>query len=395
MNKKGTISLNGVLSFFIKIFIFVNLFFPYVNRIDSKNVTFILSNFISSFIILILVFKNRKNKKNKIFLFFLLIMIFIYNILAGKNNYLYNNYFIEQINKTISFIFFMALIYKIDDDFIKKYKIIEFLIYSIVTSVFFSFLFYLIGGDALRFENGGFSIRGDGVYSDRRLTWIFGHKSTYGIMLLLFIALVLKNKSIFKRKKNFYLSLGLLIFTTIITGSATTLILLVFVLSAYCISVYDFKRVNMLILALIPLGLLTFSIIALLVLDKVGETRNLATLGSRSYIFKAAINNLKLYPNGIGKEFGSIWMDAVVIRIENFHNIFLNEMLRFSIPVGVMYTLILIYINIYCCLKKNIFYISVVLSTLILCSIDHSLRTEQLSIYFFIIYIIYMTKEKK
>lgn len=388
MNKYKIISFNLILSALLKIFIIINLFFPYVERINPKNVTFILSNTIALLIIILLLFKKRSQNNNNIFLTVYIIILIIYNILFARNNLLYSHYFIEQINKNISFILFFMLFYKRDNDFIKKYRIPEFLIQCIIGTVLLSCVFYLIGGDALRIENGGFSARANGMFSDRRLTWLYGHKSSYALMLLLFMTILLKFKKIFSRKKYFYLSLTLIILTIILTASATAVGLTLIILGMYNVSYNNFKKLTMKVVTIIPFVVIIFAFLASFIMIKISGSRDITTFGNRSYIFKAAKEYLAIYPNGIGKQFGEIWMNASVMQIENFHNIFLNEMLRFSVPVGILFAIIFVYIAAFCIARNGFFIGCVWVACFVIFCIDHSLRTEQLSFFIFLMTII-------
>lgn len=388
MNNYTIINVNKTLSSLIKLFIVISLFIPYVMKISYRNVTFILSNFIALGIILLLIVKKNSQKKHINFILLFGFILLIYNIVLSLYNIKYHHYFIEQINKNISMIFVLMIMLKIDNEFIQKYKIIKFLITCIIISVIISCVFYFLGIEAVFLENATFMLRKQGMFEGNRLTWIYGHKSTYALMLILFLSLILKFKDEFEKKYNFYACVFILIFATILTATASALVLLLLILTSYFMSRINFKRYPVLKISLV-IGLLCISaIIGLGVLNLISKERNLATIGNRTYIYNAAKIYLPQYKNGIGKNFGNIYMTHELGRIENFHNIFLNEMLRFSIPVGFLYMILMLTFMIYCCKRGKLYSIVTCISCLVLFNMDYCLKTEQLSIFLFLMYFI-------
>lgn len=385
MYKYKGINVNKLLQVNIKLFILTNLFFPYVTKLSYRNTIFILGNVFGIVIILGLMYKKKKCKNNNYFLWGI---VLIYNIIMLIYNILYHNYFIEQINKSISFILFILLTNRIDAKFIKSYNILDFLIKCIVGSVSLSIIYYLLGGDAIAIENLGILFRRQGEFEANRLTWLYGHKSTYALILLLYISLILKYKDLFKKERNFILSLGLCIIATILTDSATALILIVIILICNYISKFNIKKNTLLKVIIIPFAIGIGIILLKIAFNEINETRNLSTLGSRTYIFEAAIENLSIYPKGVGKEFGNIVMNATVVNVENFHNVFLNEMFRFSIIVGIVYIIWFIAISAFTIRKSGIFAVGVWGACFTMMNVDYALKTEQLSIFLFLIYFI-------
>lgn len=386
------INVNRLLCISMKLFILINLFFPYIMKISYRNTTFILSNFLGSIIIFALIYKKRNTEKG-IYLFWSILII--YNIVLLIYNIKYHHYFIEQINKNISFILFILLINRTDNEYIEKYKIIEFLIKCIIGSVVMSIVYYMLGGDAIAIENTNILFRRQGEFEANRLTWLYGHKSTYALLLLLYISLILKFNNLFKNKRKFYFSLGICILATILTDSATALILIIVILICYYFKKFNIRRNTLFKVIIIPFVIGIMILFFNIAFNEINETRNLSTLGSRTYIFEAAIENLKIYPNGVGKEFGNIVMNATILNIENFHNIFLNEMFRFSIPVGSVYIIWYIAMVIYTIKREKIFALGVWLACFTMINMDYSLKTEQLSIFLFLIYFILIFKVEK
>ena len=395
MRKHSILDWDYVLSFFIKVFIFVNLFTPYVVKINYRNCTFILSNFIALLIIVLLLRRDSINK-NKFFVIIFSCVLLIYNLIATSNNIQYNHYFIEQFNKDISFLLFIFLIYKIDKEFVEKHNIIKFLITCITLTLLASCVFHFLGGNTVIIENSSIGFSKIDNDFENRLTWTYGHKSVYAVMLILFLSVILKNKEKFNSKKLFYFILILIVFTSILTASATLLILLFLVLGSYYFKNFNYKKNIGFTMVIIPILIVAFVYSFSIVMNYVGQNRNLSTFGYRTYIYEAAMYNLKFYPHGVGKQFGEFYMNAQALQVENFHNIFLNEMLRFSVPVGVLYVLLFLVASIYSIKKSGFFAFGIWISCYILFCTDYSLRTEQLSLFLFLIFIttIYDDKTK-
>lgn len=387
MRSAKVIKIDTVLSVLIKIFIVVNLFIPYVVKINYRNCTFILSNLISLFLILILGVRKARNK----YPILLIVLVFFYNLICFIYNYEYHNYYIEQFNKSISFILLIMLIIKMDIDYFIRNKIINFLIICINLTVVLSIIYYLSGGEAIVIENRDIIFRSQGYFEENRLTWIYGHKSTYGLMLIMFVSIIYRFRRTFTKKINYYISLSLIFIAILISASVTTIVALFIVSSFYYISN---KKINKsyLMKAIIPFLIIAFIILLICVINYIGNRRDLTTLGSRTYIFNAARYNLGLYPNGIGKEFGQLRMSAEILMVENFHNIFLNEMLRFSINVGIIYFIIFVAMALFAIRKNTYLSIGIWISCFIIFNMDYSLRTEQLSIFLFLIYLTTMVR---
>lgn len=375
-----------LLAFLIKVFIVVNLMFPYVNKISYRNCTFILSNFIAVLISLLLILKKNVNT-NKSILKYAVILLVFYNLFAFVNNFNYSHYYIEQINKNISYIFFILLIMKVDEKFIFEYKIVQFLLISIFITLSASIIYRAIGGDAVWIENMGISFTKQGAFEDNRLTWIFGHKSTYALLVLLFSSIGLKYKNLFEKKFYYISFMCICVLVSNLIDSATLIILMFLLFFSYYIKKFSTKKYKILAILIVPFITICSSILFKMTLNSIGKERDLSSFGSRTYIYEAAINNIPYFPNGVGKDFGNIFVDAKIVMVENFHNIFFNEMFRFSVIVGILYFLIHILFGFWG-VKKDIFSFVVVISCFVLFFMDFSLRTEQISIYLFLIFIV-------
>ena len=87
---------------------------------------------------------------------------------------------------------------------------------------------------------------------------------------------------------------------------------------------------------------------------KIQAERSVLSLGFRTYIWKGAISIILKRPEGLGPRFTfkKVPLLELGTKTNNGHNIFLNEMLRLSIPVGICFTIFFILIAVYALEKK-------------------------------------------
>src|SRR5699024_2484094 len=94
--------------------------------------------------------------------------------------------------------------------------------------------------------------------------------------------------------------------------------------------------------------------------QKIAAERSVLTLGYRTYIWESAVNLLLKRPEGLGLRFSfkKLHLDALggMTTTNNGHNIFLNEMLRLSIPVGICFIIFFVLIIAYALEKKFSFF---------------------------------------
>lgn len=388
LSHKG-ITYDRIISLLIKLFIVICLFFPFVTKEGKLNDIFILSNFICLLIILLCLFKKNVKQFNRSFLVLYGFSIIIYNIVCGIYNFNYHHYFIEQINKDISFFMLIILIMKIDKNFLIRYKIINFLTGCIVVTVLLSIIYFFIGGEAVSIENFHIYFSKQGTFDEKRLTWLFGHKSSYALFLILFLNIFVRYRKFFKQKILYIIAISIIIVTIIISGSFTALTLTFVTILFIILGEYDLKRRYAITIVLLPVFSLAAYCIYKYIYIYILQNRDITTLGMRTYIYRAAALYLGVYPQGIGKLFGNLLLSYDIMTVDNLHNIFLNEMLRFSIPVGIIYTIIFLIICVYSIIKNKIWAIGIWISCFVLFFMDYSLRTELLSLFIFLIYLLF------
>ena len=82
--------------------------------------------------------------------------------------------------------------------------------------------------------------------------------------------------------------------------------------------------------------------------------------------------------------------------INNGHNVFLNQMLRFSIPVGICFVLLFFGIVLYTTVKgRNFLIAGMWLAVLVLMNMDYALMSTQMALLFLIAYLVSIYNRKK
>ncbi|MGL4109658.1 hypothetical protein [Clostridium sp. LP20] len=286
-------------------------------------------------------------------------------------------------------IFYILLIKKIDQEFLQDNNIIGFFIKCVVLTLVLSIIYYLIGRDAVYLVNGEISFTAQGGYTDKRLTWIFGHKSSYSLMILMFTGIVIKYKQEIKRHKSILILLAVV---CVLTNSKTALPFIIALVGydLICNSKNKNLIIRMIKVIIIPI---LFIVGSSIIIKSLAESRDITSLGSRTYIYDAAKLNLSIMPHGIGDKFGEMMFTTQVFPVDNFHNIFLNEMLVFGVGVGVAYFLLFTTIGISNIGTNGLSSLILWTGIFTLFFMDYSLRTDILSLFLFLTYLLSVKKK--
>jgi hypothetical protein len=91
-------------------------------------------------------------------------------------------------------------------------------------------------------------------------------------------------------------------------------------------------------------------------------------------------------PWGIGTDFAkvNIWEN-----MNNCHSTFLNEILRFSIPVGGLYALIFIVMMLFTVWKDTFFSLSIWVAFFLSINMDYTLQAQSLSLVLLLLYFLF------
>lgn len=395
----------SISTFLLKIYIVLSLFFPaYESKVQNCYYVEIYYAHIVLAIYLVYTFVIRhqwKMKKTGLCIA-LLVLIGTYNILSLYYNGRYLHWYGEQVNNTISFLFFTLLV---STDCLEEHKrsdIIVFLMKCIILSSICAVVFYWMGYSRVEILNRRFIlITTDeclGAYGEKRLSWIYIHKSQCALMYVAFMMLFIKYKHKFKHRITFAMSMGLLLLVEYLTHSWTGLIAVGFLTGGIACEWIknNYKKLNIKSFLWIIPAFIGLVIIFNRQLQHFLTERNLTTFGSRIPIWKTFVGIIAQNPKGIGLSFNYVSYFTGYFNTNNAHNIFLNAMLRFSIPVGICFTIIFGIIFMQCVkYSKNIMTIFTVIGLLLLLNIDYALLNYEVSMFLFTLYLSFIHKERR
>lgn len=325
-----------------------------------------------------------------------IVLLLLYNGLSLYYNHTYLQWYWEQINNTTAFLFLGILIgfqVKLDG---RKHDNIRFLIHCIVLSNVASILYYLMGYSQYLICNNQFIFDKlpEGYYEARHY-WIYSHKSEYAMMLTAFLAFFLAYRKKFRNRVTFCASLAVLLICLVLTHSWTGIAGGVLVLGGALMDLIDWRKFRLRLWHLGTVGILVF--VGGGVAYGVLKERDLTTLGLRIPIWKTALKTIKEYPQGWGTRFGpsKMWVTEY-FGVNNAHNVFLNQILRFSIPVGICFILLFLAIVIYTLVKgRSFLMLCTWLALLIIMSMDYSLMSLQMALLFLLVYLIMIKKREE
>ena len=121
------------------------------------------------------------------------------------------------------------------------------------------------------------------------------------------------------------------------------------------------------------------------------------TLGGRTVIWRNVWQTILEYPEGWGMRFGTSMIQTDLgFMVNNAHNVFLNQLLRFSIPVGICFILLFLGIVIYTLVKGRSFLLAGTwIALLVLLDMDYSMMSVQMALVFLIIYLLMQKGKEK
>ena len=386
----------------IKHVIAVTLFFPYfyAKNDNPAYADFVLANF---FAILAMVFIctswKLEFKRNAIFVTGLSILLVAYNVCATYMNVKYHHWYGEQINTTIAFLFFIVLLLVKDIHALIDSSTIKATIHMIVASNVLAICYRVFTGyNRLRFMNDWVDLT---TYPNteklqEQFAWLYGHKCEYGLMLMLSVAFCVIYRKHFHNFFTYVLSLGVLFVALYLSDSYTALgsALLIFV--GQFLDYLQKAKWHHKIIAVLSISLPFLLFIKTLYIQ-IDNNRNLLSFGYRPLIWNTFIDLIKQNPNGINDNFGAtqymtkFWGTGASYA-NNCHNVFLNHMFRFSIPVGGIYSAIIFLIFLFAIKKQFSFKtLFIWLALFISMTMDSALASLELPFLMIIIFILFFT----
>lgn len=385
-------------SVLLKLFIVCALLFPvyfsavgspYYPEIIVSNILFILS-------CILIFFTLDKKKENRSFIILSGCLLLLYNIFFLYYITLKGQWAYDSLNVTIAMIGFFLLLACDTDHFFEKHHIIQFLMAVIVVTTLIGILIFHLGYTSVSFLNGQITfVPHDPNYYETRYSWFYFHKSQYCFMQLLFISLFVTYRKLFPNRVTYYLSLLILLYAIYISHTYTALFASLLIFAG---SIVDYIRPRLskikkrYFLLLIPPIL-----IAAYFVYRMSLERNIWNLGGRLYIWKESINQILQFDEGIGDLFGGFSFDVpgLTFKVYNCHNLFLNIMLRFSLPAGLCFALIFLSLIIYSLRKRLCFLTAGIWAALLISlGMDYALLTTDLPITMFMLYCLFFHTEK-
>ncbi|MDD3746253.1 MAG: hypothetical protein PHD70_07230 [Anaerostipes sp.] len=401
---------------FFKIYFLIYLFIPVICSSFSYVAyypEFILANvvlFVFGMIyILWLVYNREFTKRNFIIATILIVSIVGYSIFYIQNMHVikWNH---ELKNVILSFSIVVLLLIGKNENWIEKRKIIQFTTACILISNIVGIIIYKAGYMSIWFLNWKLQTdtleSGKNYFGEYRFNWLYFHKSEYALMVLLFLAFLLINSERFFEKKLrgtivFALGICVLIYSLYISHVNTSIVGGILMIVGK--TVYEMylrcKKSSLWIKTIISIcSLAVIGSSARMILEKIARERNLSTLGSRSEIWKASIKVLKENYLGIGTAYNNGYRIPIVgaFTVNNAHNVFLNEMLRFSVPVGVCFTIAFVAIIVISLVRNfNIFTVSIWVALLAAMNMDYCMLPQELSMVLIMLYLIFFYPKGK
>lgn len=323
-------------------------------------------------------------------------VLLLYNVLSLYFNHKYLHWYWEQINNTVAFLFMAVLLgfqIRLDEG---KYDNILFLMRCIVISNVGSIIYYLLGYTNLLICNNQFIFfELPSNFYETRHYWIYSHKSEYALMLVAFMALFTAYRKKFKNMLTFLLSMAVLLFCLYLTHSWTGIAGVFLIILGGVLDQVNWKefRPRKWHFAAAAVFLAAGGAVAWEVLSE----RNIMTLGDRVPIWKAVWQVILDHPEGWGMRFGTSMIQTETgLLVNNAHNVFLNQMLRFSIPVGICFILLFLGLVVYTLVKSRSFLMAGTwLALLLLLDMDYSMMSLQMALLFLIVYLVSIKKKNE
>ena len=377
-----------IYSWMMRIFIVLTFFFPMYHSDFKKHMYYI--GFLWPYVFLLLgmgmLFLRhcRQRWENKGFALFLIVLLTAYIAVSLYMNRLYHHWMWEEIHNTVAFAFLILLLiypkWMQDLDF----DVIRFLLQCVTLSMFCAIVYYAIGYAGLLLHNGMIEMTTVAEmvskYGETRMSWIYYHKSQFALMQLVFLGFAHTYRAHFKTRVHYGITQLIFVICLVLSHSWTALaaaflipggIFLDKLLGAIRQKRLHFRRWHFVIAGVGALGVIGC---AALFLVKMSQERNLLTLGSRIPIWQAGIRLILENPQGVGKEFGKNLIDCGLFLTNNCHNVFLNAMMRYSIPVGLLFTVIMLSFLIRMLLRQKTFFgVGYIAALLMVLCIDYSL----------------------
>lgn len=318
--------------------------------------------------------------------------LLVYNLLSLDFNHKYLHWYWEQINNTVAFLLLAVIVGVGESSEKERDGNIRFLMYCVIFSNVGSIIYYMMGYTKLLICNNQFVFfeLPENFYETRHY-WLYSHKSEYAVMLVAFIALLVAYRKKFKSQLTFLVGTVVLLYCLYLTHSWTGIAGVFLIFAGYVADQIEWKHFHFRAWYLAVLAVFGFA--GWKVARDVLAERNIWNLGGRIPIWKGVWTSTILkYPEGWGMRFGE---SAISIEelggywVNNAHNVFFNQMLRFSIPVGIVFTLLFIGIVVYTLVKGRSFLMAGTwIALLVLMDMDYAMMSTSMALVFLIVWLV-------
>lgn len=323
--------------------------------------------------------------------------LLIYNLLSLYFNHKYLHWYWEQVNNTVAFLLLAVIAGLGEGSEEKRGGTIRFLMYCIILSNIGSIIYYMMGYTKLLICNNQFVLfeLPENFYETRHY-WLYSHKSEYAVMLVAFIALLVAYRKKFRSQLTFVAGEAVLLYCLYLTHSWTGIAGVFLIFAGYAADQIEWKHFRFKAWYLAVLAV--FGYAGWKVAGDVLAERNIWNLGGRIPIWKGVWESVILrHPEGWGMRFGESAIDVNGEGwwfVNNAHNVFFNQMLRFSIPVGIIFTLLFLGIVIYTLVKGRSFLVTGTwIALLVLLDMDYALMSTEMALLFLIVWLISMYRK--
>lgn len=375
----------------------VSLFIPYIYS-KTNNVwyqDFILANaFAILTMITIISSWKLEFKKNGIFLAGLGILLLAYNIVSTYMNYKYHHWYGEQINTTICFLFFMLLLMVKDSHALFDSTFLRSVIHMMVTSNVLAIGYRLITEqNRILFMNNYVRLDKYEDYTSPQYSWVYMHKCQYAFILVLCIAFCVVYRKLFRNMLTYLLSLGVLLFALYLSDTYTSMAACTLIFAGLFMDYLWKAKWWKKLIAAVGIGI-PGMVACVHLYNKIGAERDFLTLGYRKYIWSVSWDTITTNPNGLidfvmGGDMYSSYVEELgyAFQTYNAHNVFMNQMLRFSVPVGGIFLAIIVMLCLFSLKRKPSFLTLGIWGSLIIpWCMDYSMTCAETTVFLFIIY---------
>lgn len=318
--------------------------------------------------------------------------LILYNMVCYYFNGLYGQWYWDQLNYTAGILFFIFLVLGLSEQELKQMDLLRFLLFvTVISTLCCFFMFHRYGLQSMNIRWDAASRNGQIESYGIRCSWLFPHKSQYALVLLMSIFLIMRHPGAFSRRWIgggifFVLLYGLYICDTMSAFGG-----LILGTGGLFLDYLRKKGLRLNKYTLAGGGLLAAAGIAVVFL--IGMQRNLGTLGARIPIWTVSLQNILENPAGIGRRFGIYFsMQATdILSVDNCHNVFLNQALRYSIPAGVLFAVLILLIVVYTIyVSRSFFAVGSWFGILILMNMDQALNPIQFAYFLLLVFFIYL-----